>query len=161
MKQTFIAEQVFDGERFHQQLPISVEDGQIVALDTVKGAVETQLPGTLVPGFIDVQVNGGGGILLNTDCTVAGIEAIGQAHAQYGTTGYLPTLITDNVEVMQHAADAVAQAVAKGSAGVLGVHFEGRTYPFLKRAFTLNHTFAVFPMQNLRFLVEMISAPKW
>ncbi|QLE84668.1 N-acetylglucosamine-6-phosphate deacetylase [Shewanella sp. Scap07] len=125
MKQTFIAEQVFDGERFHQQLPISVEDGQIVALDTVKGAVETQLPGTLVPGFIDVQVNGGGGILLNTDCTVAGIEAIGQAHAQYGTTGYLPTLITDNVEVMQHAADAVAQAVAKGSAGVLGVHFEG------------------------------------
>lgn len=125
MKQTFIAEQVFDGERFHQQLPISVEDGQIVALDTVKGAVETQLPGTLVPGFIDVQVNGGGGVLLNTDCTVAGIEAIGQAHAQYGTTGYLPTLITDNVEVMQQAADAVAQAVAKGSAGVLGVHFEG------------------------------------
>ncbi|WP_394200175.1 N-acetylglucosamine-6-phosphate deacetylase [Shewanella waksmanii] len=125
MKQTFIAEQIFDGEQFHQQLPISVEDGQIVAFDSVKGAVESKLAGTLVPGFIDVQVNGGGGVLLNTDCSVAGIEAIGQAHAQFGTTGYLPTLITDDVNVMAQAADAVAAAVAKGSAGVLGVHFEG------------------------------------
>lgn len=125
MKQTIIAKRVFDGEQFHHELPITIEDGHILALDTVTGAKESKLDGTLVPGFIDVQVNGGGGALLNADTSVDCIETIGSAHAKFGTTGFLPTLITDDVDVMHRAADAVSAAMIKGSAGVLGVHFEG------------------------------------
>ncbi|QFU21799.1 N-acetylglucosamine-6-phosphate deacetylase [Shewanella eurypsychrophilus] len=125
MKQTIIAKRVFDGEQFHHNLPITIEDGHILALDTVAGATEISVDGTLVPGFIDVQVNGGGGALFNGDPSVECIETIGSAHAQFGTTGFLPTLITDDVNVMSRAADAVAASLVKGSAGVLGVHFEG------------------------------------
>ncbi|MEL4341852.1 N-acetylglucosamine-6-phosphate deacetylase [Shewanella xiamenensis] len=125
MKFTLIAEQLFDGESFHQDVPVTIEDGLIASFDTALGAKEIRYTGTLVPGFIDVQVNGGGGALFNSSPTVACIETIGKAHARFGTTGFLPTLITDNVQVMAKAADAVALAVAQKSAGVLGVHFEG------------------------------------
>ena len=125
MKFTLIAEQLFDGEAFYRDVPVTIEDGLIASLDTASGAKEIRYPGTLVPGFIDVQVNGGGGALFNSSPTVACIETIGKAHARFGTTGFLPTLITDDVQVMAKAADAVASAVAQKSAGVLGVHFEG------------------------------------
>ncbi|MCL1094565.1 N-acetylglucosamine-6-phosphate deacetylase [Shewanella kaireitica] len=125
MKQTIVAERLFDGQQFHSELPITFEDGNIIAFDTVKGAKESKVNGTVCPGFIDVQVNGGGGVLFNATPTRQGIEAIGLAHAKFGTTAYLPTLITDNVSVMQRAADAVADAIAAKSSGVLGVHFEG------------------------------------
>ncbi|MGL5668964.1 MAG: N-acetylglucosamine-6-phosphate deacetylase [Shewanella sp.] len=125
MKFTLIAEQLFDGEAFHRDVPVTIEDGLIASLDTASGAKEIRYPGTLVPGFIDVQVNGGGGALFNSSPTVACIKTIGKAHARFGTTGFLPTLITDDVQVMAKAADAVASAVAQKSAGVLGVHFEG------------------------------------
>lgn len=125
MKFTLIAEQLFDGEAFHRDVPVTIEDGLIASLDTASGAKEIRYPGTLVPGFIDVQVNGGGGALFNSSPTVACIETISKAHARFGTTGFLPTLITDDVQVMAKAADAVASAVAQKSAGVLGVHFEG------------------------------------
>lgn len=125
MKQTIVAERLFDGQQFHSELPITFEDGNIIAFNTVKGAKESKVNGTVCPGFIDVQVNGGGGVLFNATPTRQGIEAIGLAHAKFGTTAYLPTLITDNVSVMERAADAVADAIAAKSSGVLGVHFEG------------------------------------
>lgn len=125
MKQTLIADRIFDGQQFHHDLPVTFEDGHILAFDTVKGAKESLVDGSIAPGFIDVQVNGGGGVLFNSSPTRKGIEAIGQAHAKFGTTAFLPTLITDDFSVMDQAADAVANAIEHGSAGVIGVHFEG------------------------------------
>ncbi len=87
--------------------------------------------GDLLPGFIDAQVNGGGGVLFNDTPTVDGIEAIGAAHRRFGTTGFLPTLISDDLAVMDKAVDAVEQAIARKVPGVLGIHLEG---PFLNPA---------------------------
>jgi N-acetylglucosamine-6-phosphate deacetylase len=84
--------------------------------------------GTLVPGFIDVQVNGGGDRLFNDDPSVDTIAAIGAAHRRFGTTGFLPTLISDDEARIAAALDAVRAAIAGGVPGVLGVHVEG---PFL------------------------------
>ncbi|MGR4864941.1 N-acetylglucosamine-6-phosphate deacetylase [Caulobacter sp. LARHSG274] len=84
--------------------------------------------GLLVPGFIDTQVNGGGGVLFNDSPTVEAIAAIGAAHRPYGTTGFLPTLISDDLAVVDQAMRAAEQAIAAGVPGVLGVHIEG---PFL------------------------------
>jgi N-acetylglucosamine-6-phosphate deacetylase len=98
----------------------------------ISGASKHDLRGQLLlPGFIDVQVNGGGGVLFNAEPTVEALAAIGAAHRKYGTTGFLPTLITDTAEVMRKALDAVDAAIEQGVPGVLGIHLEG---PFLATA---------------------------
>ena len=82
-------------------------------------------------GFIDTQVNGGGGVLFNDDLTVDAIAAIGAAHRQSGSTGFLPTLISDTLDQTARAIAAVDAAIAAGVPGVLGIHVEG---PFLNPA---------------------------
>src|SRR3569833_3109233 len=74
----------------------------------------------LLPGFIDSQVNGGGGVLFNDAPTVETIRAIGQAHRQFGTTGLLPTLISADLDVVARAIAAVQGAIEAGVPGVLG-----------------------------------------
>jgi N-acetylglucosamine-6-phosphate deacetylase len=81
--------------------------------------------GLLLPGFIDIQVNGGGGVLFNDSPTREAIAAIGAAHRRFGTTGFLPTLISDELAVVGKAIEATRQAIATRTPGVLGVHIEG------------------------------------
>jgi N-acetylglucosamine-6-phosphate deacetylase len=96
------------------------------------GAVAVDLEGHwLLPGFIDVQVNGGGGVLFNDDPSLASIRAIGAAHRRFGTTGFLPTLISDDLDTIAQAIAAVQSALDSGLPGVLGIHIEG---PFLNWA---------------------------
>jgi N-acetylglucosamine-6-phosphate deacetylase len=85
----------------------------------------------LVPGFIDCQVNGGGGELFGDDPSVETIAAIARAHRQFGTTGFLPTLISGDLHVLERAIEAVREAIARRVPGVLGIHVEG---PFLNEA---------------------------
>jgi N-acetylglucosamine-6-phosphate deacetylase len=93
------------------------------------GAVSVDLDGQLLlPGFIDVQVNGGGGVLFNDDPSPESIRAIGAAHRRFGTTGFLPTLISDDLDTIARAIGAVQSALDAGMPGVLGIHIEG---PFL------------------------------
>lgn len=85
---------------------------------------------SVAPGFIDVQVNGGGGVLFNDSPTVDAIRTMVEAHRRYGSVNILPTFITGTVEGMKRARDAVVE-YCKTSAGVLGIHFEG---PFIAEA---------------------------
>ena len=110
-----------------------VRDGRIEALlsarETLGADRVIDLAGDLLaPGFIDCQVNGGGGQLFNDDPSVSTIAAIARAHRGYGTTGFLPTLISDDLDVVTQAMDAVRDAIRAGVPGVLGIHVEG---PFL------------------------------
>lgn len=122
--QSFIVERLFDGHRFYRNQALTIDAGKVVSYDLLTDDV-SHLSGTLVPGFIDVQVNGGGGALFNADPSLAVIHTITAAHAKFGTTACLPTLITDELKVMQQAATAMAEAVGQGLDGVLGIHFEG------------------------------------
>lgn len=125
MSQTICVERFFDGERMQNNVELSFSNGKIMNISTLDNTTDTIISGLLVPGYIDVQVNGGGGALFNHQPSVETIKTIGKAHAQFGTTGFLPTLITDNLEVMQQAADAIALAITTRCSGVLGIHFEG------------------------------------
>ena len=87
--------------------------------------------GLLLPGFIDLQVNGGGGVLFNDAPSVESIRAIGAAHRRFGTTAFLPTLISADLDIVARAIAAVRGAIAAGVPGVLGIHIEG---PFLNVA---------------------------
>jgi N-acetylglucosamine-6-phosphate deacetylase len=109
---------------------VLVEDGRIAAIlapsDVPASVRRIDLDGAmLVPGFIDVQVNGGGGALFNDAPTVETIATIGSAHRRFGTTGFLPTLISDDLSVMREAVHAVDAAIEAGVPGVLGIHIEG------------------------------------
>lgn len=133
MTQALINAELFTGEQWQKGLALLLEGDRIRALvapDEVPADAERiDLAGTrLVPGLIDTQVNGGGGVLFNDAPTVDTLEQIGRAHARFGTTGFLPTLISDDLEVVERAVEAVRQAMARKVPGVLGIHLEG---PFL------------------------------
>lgn len=115
---------------------IEIADGRIRAIlpaDAVPaGADSVDLGGALLaPGFLDTQVNGGGGVLFNDAPTVEALEAIARAHRRFGTTGLLPTLISDELDVVRAGVAAVDAAIAAGVPGILGIHIEG---PFLNPA---------------------------
>ncbi len=126
---------VFDGEAIREGLAVLVEGESIAALvpesDMPKGVERVAVGGLLAPGFIDLQVNGGGGVLFNATPTVEAIRAIGTAHRAYGTTGFLVTFITDSTEKMAAAVEATRQALDERVPGLLGIHLEG---PFLNPA---------------------------
>lgn len=123
---------IFDGTRLLDGHAVIIADGRIAAVvsdkDIPTGARREAIAGVLAPGFIDCQVNGGGGVLFNDETTPAGIAAIGAAHRRFGTTGFLPTLIRDARAKMPEALQAMEAAITAGVPGVLGVHLEG---PFL------------------------------
>lgn len=119
------APKLFDGTEFKEHQVLTIEDDKIVAIDSNVDSVDVVANGLVVPGYIDLQVNGGGGVLFNDTPSVEHLKTMISAHSQYGTTGMLPTLITDKVEVMAQAADAMAAAIQEKVPGILGIHFEG------------------------------------
>jgi N-acetylglucosamine-6-phosphate deacetylase len=123
---------VFDGARLVDGCAVVIDDGRVAAVvpqaDVPAGIGRREIAGLLAPGFIDVQVNGGGGVLFNDVTTADGIRTIGVAHRRFGTVGFLPTLITDAREKLGAALRATEAAIAANVPGVLGVHLEG---PFL------------------------------
>lgn len=125
---------LFDGEDFWDDRAIIIESGRIASVipaQSVEPGAEIQdlAGGTLAPGFIDVQVNGGGGVLFNEQPDLEGARTIARTHRRFGTTALLPTLITDGPDIMARAIEAARSAVAGDAApGVIGLHLEG---PFL------------------------------
>ena len=121
---------VLTDDGFRPDLAVLVEDGKVVALlpesGLPAGVTRRDLGGGhLLPGYIDVQVNGGGGVLFNNAPTVEALRSIVAGHRRFGSTGLMPTLISDDVETMRLAVAAVRQAIAEGVPGVLGIHLEG------------------------------------
>jgi N-acetylglucosamine-6-phosphate deacetylase len=116
---------------------VLIESGRIVALvgkddPRCASASRRDLDGALLlPGFVDIQVNGGGGVMFNEDPSVSTIRTIANAHRRFGTTSFLPTLISDDLAVAAQAISAVRNAMSENVPGVIGIHLEG---PFLNEA---------------------------
>ena len=128
-----LTQRLFDGKSYQDNKVIIIDDGIITGFDDEVSNFTAQVSGLVAPGFIDLQVNGGGGVLFNSTPSLAGIKAIMAAHAKFGTTAMLPTLITDTVSVMAEAADAIASAIASNEPGIIGIHFEGPHLSVVKK----------------------------
>jgi N-acetylglucosamine-6-phosphate deacetylase len=124
-----LAKRIFDGEAWHDDAALIIGGGiveAIVSREKIPTGAETIDAGDmLAPGFVDLQVNGGGGVMLNDHPTVDGIETICRAHAPFGTTALLPTLITDTPEVTAAAVAAGIEATRRKVPGFAGLHLEG------------------------------------
>ena len=138
MKQLLTNCELFDGDNVHIGRALLI-DGAVIADIVAEGDVPEgvdrviDLKGNLLaPGLIDLQVNGGGGVLFNDSPTVESLQRILAAHRPFGTTAMLPTLISDDADTMQRGIEAVAAAIRNGLAGIVGIHLEG---PHLSSAF--------------------------
>ncbi|MFW2588665.1 N-acetylglucosamine-6-phosphate deacetylase [Sagittula sp. SSi028] len=118
--------QVFDGQRLWAERVLFL-DAQGRILDDVAGhdTPVAYVEGVLMPGFVDLQVNGGDGVMLGEALSPDGVARIAAAHQRLGCAGILPTLITDRPAQVTAAIAAVAGAIAQGASGVLGLHLEG------------------------------------
>jgi N-acetylglucosamine-6-phosphate deacetylase len=146
----FYGARIFDGERLRDDCALVVEGEAIQALtpfaERPRGGEQVDLGGGILsPGFIDWQINGGGGVLFNASPTVEGIAAIAAAHRSAGVTAFLPTVVTDAPHVLAEAL-AAAREARNHVPGALGIHVEG---PFIdpKRK-------GVHPSQFIRPMLE-------
>jgi len=125
---------VLQEQASHDGLAVIVSDSTITGITRADELAQHEydivdLDGNyLLPGFIDIQVNGGGGVLFNDSPNLDGIRTIAKAHRQFGTTGLLPTLISDELDIIEQGVAAVNAAIEEGVPGILGIHIEG---PFL------------------------------
>jgi len=124
---TIATPQLFDGTVMRGPALVTVSGSLIQNVSfgeaASPGMIALASDAVLAPGFIDIQVNGGGGVLLNGEPSKAGVRRIVEAHRRTGTTGCLPTLITDRTDMIERLA-----GIAQGSLqipGVLGFHLEG------------------------------------
>lgn len=126
------AERVFDGHALHRETGLLVRGGRISACfplaDPPPGVSVERVGGLLCPGFVDLQVNGGGGTLLNDDPSAEGVRTIARAHRALGTTSLLPTLVSPGRDLLERAGRSVAEAIRDQESEdlhVLGLHVEG------------------------------------
>lgn len=115
-------ERLFDGQDIVMGQAVRIVDGHVAEI--AKPPVDAlQINGCLTPGFVDLQVNGGGGVMLNTTPTPEAMEQIAEAHRRFGTVAIMPTVITDQTQVLDEAVNAAI--AAKGRRGIIGLHIEG------------------------------------
>jgi len=134
--QALCGARIFTGDRFLDGHAVLIGDGAIAGIVAESAAPEAATRvrlagGLLAPGFIDAQVNGGGGVLFNATPDADSLATMALAHARHGTTAMLPTYITDTPEGMAAAVAAVSAAIERQVPGIAGIHLEG---PFLARS---------------------------
>ncbi|RFB79877.1 N-acetylglucosamine-6-phosphate deacetylase [Methylovirgula sp. 4M-Z18] len=125
-----LAPRIFDGETWHTNAAVLMANGDVDAIvqqNAIPSGLEvTEIDtGFIAPGFVDLQVNGGGGVMLNDHRDADAIRTICAAHASFGTTALLATLITDTPTITAEAIAAGAEAARRQIPGFLGLHLEG------------------------------------
>lgn len=157
--QALLGARIFDGEGWHESAALLIEGGRVSGIvpeaALPRGASVRRLAGgVLAPGFVDCQVNGGGGVLLNDAPSPETMARIADAHLRFGTTALLPTLISDRPGAVTAAIAAARVAVAAGQ-GVAGLHLEG---PHLAPARKGTHLAAHLRPMTEADLVELCAA---
>ena len=129
-KKSFVGATIFDGFKRHLNSALIIENKkvvEIIAEEQVDPKTEQIVlaGGLLTPGFIDLQVNGGGGVLFNDNPSLENLKTICEAHAKLGSTSIMPTLISDSPEVNKQAISAITDALDQQVNGLVGLHLEG------------------------------------
>lgn len=131
MMKTILAENVLINGNWEKNQVLTIKEGVITHIEALSDSkkqreeIPERVSNRLIPGYIDTQVNGGGGVMFNHAPTFKSIEIMAKAHRKFGTTTLFPTLITDDIATIESAANAVSEAIESGHPSVEGIHFEG------------------------------------
>ncbi len=152
--------QLFDGYALTAGLAVNILDGLITAIAPASSipasAIVHKIDGILTPGFFDIQINGGGGELFNTNPSASGLQKIAQAHQKFGTSHWLPTVITDSPETLEKACDAVLQS--HGKFGIAGIHIEGPHIALERKGTHKSHWIRPFDAHTLAQVTRLRKA---
>lgn len=159
MRHVLTGAHIFDGTRLLVDHALVIEDGRIVGLPPVPEALPAtrQVAGILAPGFVDLQVNGGAGLMVGGDTDLAALRRICAAHRALGSAGILPTLITDTPDATASVIAAGIKAAQAGVPGFLGLHLEG---PHLDPRRAGAHDPALIRPMNEADLARLIAAAR-
>jgi N-acetylglucosamine-6-phosphate deacetylase len=129
-KKSFVGATIFDGFNRHLNSALIIMNGKVVEIipeEKVDPSTDQIVlaGGLLTPGFVDLQVNGGGGVLFNDNPSLENLKTICEAHAKLGTTSIMPTLISDSPEVHKRAISVIIDALYYPIKGLVGLHLEG------------------------------------
>jgi N-acetylglucosamine-6-phosphate deacetylase len=129
-KKSFVGATIFDGFNRHLNSALIIMNGKVVEIIPEEKVDPTTdqivlAGGLLTPGFVDLQVNGGGGVLFNDNPSLENLKTICEAHAKLGTTSIMPTLISDSPEVHKRAISVIIDALYYPIKGLVGLHLEG------------------------------------
>jgi len=159
MQLALIGMDIFDGESLHSNKALMLKNNTVHSITDIDNIpnnfqVKKLNGGTLMPGFVDLQVNGGGGVLFNDETSVEGLITISNAHLSTGTRAFLPTLITDTPDKSRAAVDAVVTAIEQGVPGVLGIHFEGPHISVARKGAHSASLIRKMDKEDVRFLLD-------
>lgn len=163
MKQALVGARLFTGEEWLDDYALVIEGERIDAL-IPRAQLDPALPqtnlggGVLAPGFMDLQVNGGGGAFFTSDTSVSALQTMLDGHRPTGTTSMMPTLVSDTREVHQAGVKAVADAVAAGLKGVLGIHVEGPFFDMARRGAHNARYIRTMEQADIDWLVASVKA---
>lgn len=163
MKQALVGARIFTGEDFLDKHALIVNGDVIEAVLPAEklspDIAQVKLNGGVIaPGFIDLQVNGGGGAFFTNDTSVSAIQTMLDGHRPTGTTSLLPTLISDTREVHQAGVQAIADAISAGMNGVLGVHVEGPFFNMARRGAHNERYIRKMEQADIDWLVSSVKA---
>src|SRR5689334_10244929 len=145
---------LFTGEDILEGATVRVKDGRIVDVTTTPSGDAAKLDGLLAPSFIDVQVNGGGGVLFNDAPTAETLKTIAAAHRQFGVTGFMATLVSDERTKTVKAVEAVTEAIEAGVPGLLGLHLEGPWLSDQRRGVHPSRFLRALDAEDMRLLTQ-------
>lgn len=163
MKKALVGARIFTGEEFLDDYALVIAGEKIEAL-LPRAQLESSIPqtiltgGVLAPGFIDLQVNGGGGAFFTNDTSVNAIQTMLDGHRPTGTTSLMPTLVSDTRAVHQAGVNAVADAAAAGIKGVLGIHVEGPFFDMARRGAHNERYIRTMEQADIDWLVASVKA---
>lgn len=158
-RKTYVADRIFDGKEVKEKVAISVKDGKVAAIFPAEELSESTaviaLQGALVaPAFIDLQINGAGGLMFSSDPSVKALSEIYRYSRAGGATHFLATIPTNSIELIQMAAQAVKAYWAEGLPGLLGLHLEGPFINPLKKGAHLEKFIKRPTLQDAQGLVK-------
>jgi N-acetylglucosamine-6-phosphate deacetylase len=145
---------LFTGSEILEGYTVHISEGRVLDVTAATSPSAIKLDGLLAPGFVDIQVNGGGGVLFNDAPTVESLETIAAAHARFGVTGFMATLISDDRAKIVRAIDAVSEAVEDEVDGVLGLHLEGPWLSDPRRGVHPSRHLRALDDEDLRLLTQ-------
>jgi N-acetylglucosamine-6-phosphate deacetylase len=165
MKHALIGARLFTGEKFLDDHALLIVD-EIISAILPLNQLDESIPkvvlkgGILAPGFIDLQVNGGGGAFFTNSPDVNAIHTMVDAHRKTGTTSMLPTLISDTPEAHQAGVKAVSDAIHAGNKSVLGVHIEGPFFDLSRRGAHKESYIRKIEQADINWLIDSVTQQK-